>query len=265
MHIAVCIKQILDPEIPPRDFRLNATSTAPEPGKAAYVISPFDENALEIALQIKEQHPDCRITVISVGPSRVKDALRKALAMGCDAAVQLTDPRFEALDSIGTAQVLAATLQRLGAVDLVLCGRQAGDWDAGQVGGLLAEILELPSVHFVPRIQWTGSAFHLERELPDGMETLEAEAPLLATITNADGNQPRLPKVRDIMQAQRKPLELLDADMLGIDPESLAPWTETVSLALAERQNSCAMVAGDDPSELAANLLADLRRRKILA
>src|SRR3954447_24438490 len=125
MHIAVCIKQVPDPEIPTGQFKVDETarSVIPPPGVAP-VISTFDLHAIEAAVQLKESQGG-KVTVISLGSPAVKDALKRAIAMGCDAAVQLEDAAFEGSDSFATAKVLAAAIRKLGDVDIVLSGRQA--------------------------------------------------------------------------------------------------------------------------------------------
>src|SRR5579883_737578 len=143
MDIVVCIKQVPDPEIPTSQFKVDevAKRVVPPEGVAP-VISTFDLHAIEAAIQLKEQHGG-KVTVISLGPPSVRDALKRAIAMGCDAAVQLEDPAFEGGDSYATAVALAAAIKKLGTFDLVLTGRQAADWDSGQAPAALAELLDV--------------------------------------------------------------------------------------------------------------------------
>jgi electron transfer flavoprotein beta subunit len=149
MDIVVCIKQVPDPEIPTNQFKVDeATKRVVPPQGVAPVISTFDLHAIEAAIQLKEQHGG-KVTVISLGPATVRDALKRAIAMGCDAAVQLEDAAFEGGDSYATAVALAAAIQKVGAFDLVLTGRQASDWDSGQAPAALAEVLGVAGA--VPR------------------------------------------------------------------------------------------------------------------
>ena len=152
MRVLVCIKQILDPEIPARNFQVDPVLPQAIQGDAAWVINPFDANAVEIALQLKDQRKDCTVTALSLGGETCGKALRHTLAMGCDEAIWLRDPMFADLDSSGTANVISRGIQKAGQIDLVLCGRQAGDWDMGQVGLMIAEELCLKCISLVSQV-----------------------------------------------------------------------------------------------------------------
>lgn len=145
MNTIVCIKQILDPEIPARDFRIDAVNREAERGGANLVTNIFCENALETALQFREAHGG-KITALSCGPDGAEDVLRKALALKADEAALVVNEAARNPDPLFVARALAAGIRKLGEFDLVLLGREAGDWGAGQTGGLLAEELGLPCV-----------------------------------------------------------------------------------------------------------------------
>src|SRR5919202_3762773 len=124
MDIVVCIKQVPDPEIPTSQFRVDEAAKRVMPPEGVQpVVSTFDLHAIEAAIQVKEQHGG-QVTALSLGPASVRDALKRAIAMGCDAAVQLEDPAFEGGDSYATATALAAAIRKVGPFDLVLTGRQ---------------------------------------------------------------------------------------------------------------------------------------------
>ena len=144
--IAVCVKQVVDPEAPLSLFQLadDGKSLVPPPGTPP-VLSSFDENALEAALRIKDE-VSARVIVLSLGNKLAKPVLKKTLAAGADELILLDDDRFADLDGYGTAEALSAAIQKLGLVDLVLCGRQAADTDAGQVGFGIARMLDLPAI-----------------------------------------------------------------------------------------------------------------------
>lgn len=275
MNIAVCIKQILDPELPPRDFQVDRQAKKAVAANAPLVISPFDENALEVALKLREKLGQGKVTVITAGPQSAQDALRKALAMKADEAVHVSDPVLEALDSDGIASVLAAAIRKLGGFDLVLFGRQAGDWDFGQVGSLVAEKLELPCVTFVSRVEpagpaganGTGPLLTLRREADSGFEILEAHVPLVVTVTNDETNAPRLPSVRDTMMAFRKPIQNLSFGDLGLDASALtaaAAYVEVRDLFIPVQEGHCEMIPGENGEEMAVNLARKLADLKIL-
>ena len=153
MNILVCLKQILDPEIPARDFRVDPPEREAERGSANLVTNIFCENALETALQLRERIGNAKITVLSYGQPSAEDSLRKALAMKADAAALVVNDGNANPDPLTTARVLAAAIRKLGAFDLIMVGREAGDWGAGQTGGLIAEELGMPCVSFVDRIE----------------------------------------------------------------------------------------------------------------
>lgn len=266
MHIVVCIKQILDPEIPPRDFRIDPDAKQAARGKAGLVISPFDENALELGLQLKEKN-GAKLTVITLGEDEAVEALRKALALGADQVVLAKDEAFQGLDSYGTAHVLAKSIEKLGDVNLVLLGRQAGDWDIGLVGSLVAEELGMPCVTFVPEIEIAGETAKLKREVEGGFDVIEARLPVVATVTNAESNQIRLPKVKDVMMAHRKPVTTWGAADLGVDAARLSAGARAVEveeLFIPETDSSCEFIEGEDGAEKARNLVRKLQDLKVL-
>src|SRR5262252_521524 len=168
MNILVCLKQILDPEIPARDFRVDSARREAEQGSANLVTNIFCENALETALQLREKSGAGQITVLSFGPASAEDSLRKALAMKADTAALVRNERHPHPDPLLVAKVLAAAIRKLGSFDLIMVGREAGDWGAGQTGGLLAEELDLPCVSFVDQIASDGPRLRLRRQTDSG-------------------------------------------------------------------------------------------------
>ena len=150
LRIIVCIKQVLDPEAPSSTFRVDSETKRVIPPKGVPpVLNPFDENALEAALRIKDTQ-GAQITVISMGRNLAKPIVRKSLAAGADELILLEDDAFEDLDSYSTAYILAVAIKKNGQYDLVLCGREAADTDAGQVGSGIAEILGHPEHYRSP-------------------------------------------------------------------------------------------------------------------
>ncbi|HEX6732054.1 MAG TPA: electron transfer flavoprotein subunit beta/FixA family protein [Pyrinomonadaceae bacterium] len=251
MRILVCIKQIIDPEIPARDFRIDPVKREAERGSANLVTNIFCENALEMALQLREHIGGAEITALSCGPPAAEDSLRKALAMKADAAALVVDERSNP-DPLTVARILAAAIRRLGPFDLILVGREAGDWGAGQTGGLLAEELEIPCVSFVDRIESAKGKLLLRRQTDTGWELLEAAPPIVVTITNDENNVPRIPKVRDVMMSYRQPLTKWTRDDLHIatsDSPTGNNYYEVVHLLIPERETRCEFVGGDTLDE----------------
>src|SRR5512135_1428276 len=156
MNILVCLKQILDPEIPARDFRIDAGRREAARGSANLVTNIFCENALETALQFRDRGNEAKITVISYGAASAEDSLRKALAMKADAAALVVNDGNAHPDPLTVARVLAGAARKLGPFDLILTGRESGDWGAGQTGALLAEELGWPCIAFADDIDRSG-------------------------------------------------------------------------------------------------------------
>ena len=149
MHLAICIKHIPDPEAAFSMFSIDEQTKKVIPTSGLkHVVSPFDEQAIEAALRIREQHAGTRITVITLGNEASRNALKHGLAMGADDGVLLADAAFEDGDAYTTVLTLTAALKKLGAIDLVLTGRQAADGDAGLVGAGIAERMDVPVISF---------------------------------------------------------------------------------------------------------------------
>jgi electron transfer flavoprotein beta subunit len=252
MNILVCLKQILDPEVPARDFRVAPLKREAERGSANLVTNIFCENALETALQLRERTGGAKITVLSYGQPSAEDSLRKALAMKADAAVLVVNDGNTNPDPLTAARVLSAAIGKLGTFDLIMVGREAGDWGAGQTGGLIAEELGLPCVSFVDHVETVNGKLRLKRQTDTGWELLEAEPPVVLTVTNDEHNVPRIPKVRDVMMSYRQPLTTLTLDDLGIDADEARAgniYYEVAELAVPHKETRCELVNGDTLDE----------------
>lgn len=249
MNIIVCLKQILDPEIPVRDFRVDAEKREAVRGNANLVTNIFCENALETALQFREKSaPDAKITALIFGADSAEDSLRKALAMKADSAVLVTNDGAANPDPLAVAQVLAAAIRKLGAFDLVMVGRESGDWGVGQTGGLLAEELGCASVSFVDSVDKNGDGLLLKRQTDNGWEKVEAKTPLVVTVTNNDQNVPRIPKTRDIMMSSRQPITKLSLEDIGVNAAEIrsgGSYYDIVELAIPVKDINCEFVGGD--------------------
>src|SRR5829696_1498517 len=249
MNILVCLKQILDPEVPARDFRVDAARREAEQGSASLVTNIFCENALETALQLRERAGGGKITVLSYGRPTAEDSLRKALAMKADAAALVVNEGEGAPDPLAVAKVLAAAIKKLGEFDLVMTGREAGDWGAGQTGGLLAEELGLPCVCFVDTIEAGGGTLRFRRQTDAGWEVFEAAPPVVVTVTNDEHNVPRIPKVRDVMMSYRQPLTKFTLADLGLAAGAENDYYEVAELFIPQKETRCDFVSGDTLDE----------------
>jgi len=262
VNTIVCAKQVLDPEIPPAKFKIDpeAKRVIPPPGVPP-VISVYDERAVEAACRLKDKHSG-KITVISMGSEKAADVIKHAISMGADEGFVLQDPAFEDLDSFGTAYVLGKAIQKVGAYDLILCGRQAADWGAGQVGSILAEILGIPVVTLACDIQAVEKTLRVKRIVNDGFEILEAPMPCLVTVSSEIG-LPRLPAGVRLMMARKKQIPIWKAEDIGAEPSQLdrtKAHTEITGLSVPTRKTECEIISGTTPAEAAAKLAVELAK-----
>ncbi len=257
MNIIVCVKQVIDTgaALALKDGRVD-TEGLPR------VLNPYDEYAVEEAVRIREQSPeDTTVTLLTLGPDKFKDTLRKGLAMGADQAVHLQDPAFEGLDGLGVATALSQAIRTLDH-DLILCGRQAVDDDMAQIGPAIAVLLEIPYVAVVTRLQLADDRQRAEvtRQIEGGSEIIEAPLPLLLTCQKGL-NEPRLPSLKGIMAAKKKEITTLDAAAIGFDAEVVGATANRVretSLSLPPVRNKGIILEGT-PQEACSQLVRTLR------
>ena len=267
MHIVVCVKQVPDWDIPPSSFKVDeAAKRVVSPPGVAPVRSQFDEIGVEAAMRLKDQSPDTKITIMSMGPEEARDAIKHSLAMGADEGLLLTDPLFEDLDWYQIALVLSTAVKKLDAVDFVICGRQAVDWDMGVTGTGIAELLDWPALTIGKDVQVNDGTAVVERVLMDGFETVEASLPVVATVSNELG-EPRYPKLQQIMQAARKQVTVWSAADLGLDASQLGEEARKLTLErlyIPESDTECEIIEGDTPEEKAQNLARKLSEAKLI-
>jgi electron transfer flavoprotein beta subunit len=267
MKIVVCVKQIPNPEAAFSMLTVNeqAKKVLPAPG-LPLVMSPFDEQAVEAALRIREKGAQANILALSIGPDSARNTLKHALAMGADEAVLVSGAELADCTGEATALVLAAAIRQLGPVDLVLTGRQAADWDAGIVGCALGELLGWPVVTFGRSVEAAALHARVERVLADGFETIEAELPAVVTISNEIGPA-RAPSLRETMRAARKPLTVRSPADMGLDAEGIAAMAaRRVRERLFEpvHENQCELIPGPDERAQAATLARRLRDARLV-
>jgi electron transfer flavoprotein beta subunit len=200
MHIAVCVNHVPDTET---KIKIAGDGVSLDRAGVNFILGPYDEFAVEEGLRLRERFPGSTVTALSLGPDAHKDTLRKALAMGVDKAILLKDdnPR----DSYGVAFGLAGELRSL-SPDIILLGKQSIDYDGGQVGPMIAELLGLPSVSVVVKLEIEGTRVRAEREIEGGREVVETSLPALFTAQKGL-NDPRYPSLKGIMAARSKPIE----------------------------------------------------------
>jgi electron transfer flavoprotein beta subunit len=241
MKIVVCVKQVPDTET-----RIRVADGKVMETDVNWIVSPYDEFALEEALKIKEAKGG-EVVLLSLGPERVTSALRNGLAMGADSAVHLKDAKFDSADTLGIAQALAAAVKTL-SPDLVLAGQQGVGGDNSQVPGLLAELLDWPQVTVAVKVEIQDGKAVVEREIEGAHERWETTLP--AVISAQKGlNEPRYASLKGIMAAKKKLIETKDAAVLGLSAESLAPRTRVTAMEMPPARGTVKMIEGDPETQ----------------
>ena len=262
MNIVVCVKQVPDPEIPPARFQIDPEGKKVLPPEGvAPVVSVFDERAVEAALRIKDQY-QAKVTVVTLGPPAAKSVVRHALSMGADEGIHVQQDTGRDLDSFETAHILAKAIKKIGEYSLILCGRQAADWDAGQVGPIIAENLGIPVVTVARRVDVADGKVRVESVIQDGYRVIDVPTPALVTVSSEIG-LPRLPTGVQILKATRIKitdwrLNDIDVDLTGIRRG------EILKLYIPVREAKCQFIEADTLPEAAEKLAFCLRKAKII-
>jgi electron transfer flavoprotein beta subunit len=255
VKIIVCAKQIPDPEAPFSNVSVNVEKKevlvdAPD------VISPYDENALEAAIKIKEEVGG-KITVLSMGRKVSDTVLRKTVAAGADQLILLEDPAFERLESRSIAAVLSAAIKKIGGYDLIMTGRQAGDWDSGQVGLILAETLGIPAISLARSIKVQDDSVVVEKIVPVGYEVVEAGLPALVTVSNEVGELRYVARTK-MMALLRRPMTIpkWGTKQLDLSAEALKAVQLAELCPPPDMRRECVFLEGASPDEKAGKLAA---------
>jgi len=265
MHIIVCMKQVPDPEGPRDAFEINKVSGMVEPRGIPPVLSLFDENALEMALRIKDVHHDgTKISVLSMGKRIPNAVMLKALAVGADELVKVEDERLDAglLDSFATAMILAAAIRKM-PHDLIIVGRQSADFNNGQVGIGLAHILDLPVITLARMVRVHGGNVEIERVLANGHEVVVAPIPAVIMASNEVGEL-RYPTMIQRREAKQKPIHtwgLNDTGFTAIpSPRLIRKRLYAPELQLRQ----CRIFGGVAPAEAGKNLALQLKEDRVI-
>lgn len=256
LSIIVCAKQIPDPEAPLADVTVDG-ETMEVVVDAPHVISPFDENALEAALQLQEEVGG-KVTVLSLGRKVSDTVLRKSLAAGADELILLQDDSFEKLDSHSIAAALADAIRKIGEYDLVLTGRQAGDWDFGQVGLILGEMLELPCIGMAREIKVEEGNVLVKKNVPGGYEQVRAAMPSLVTVSNEIGELRYISRSRMMkMLRSRASIPSWSSEDFISSPEGLSQMEIVTLSSPPDMSRDCTFLDGTTSDEK-ADQLADV-------
>ena len=263
MQIIVCIKQVPD-TASLHTLKINPKTNTLMRDTAPAIINPFDENAIEEGVHLKEKYGG-EVTVISMGPPQVEKALRDVLAMGADNAILLSDRTFAGADTLATSYTLASAIKKIGKFDLILFGKQAIDGDTAQVGPGVAEHLGLPQITYVRKIEIEDGKLRAERTLEDSFELVQTKLPCVVTVTK-EINTPRYPSLKGIMKAKKAPIAVWDMKEMGVDPERAGlkgSPTQVIKIFTPEMRSKGEMLQGA-PEEIVESLINKLRERKVL-
>jgi electron transfer flavoprotein beta subunit len=225
-NIVVLVKQVPDTY---SERKLSDGDHTLDRDSADAVLDEINERAIEEALQIKEAS-DGEVTVVSVGPDRATDAIRKALSMGADKAVHVVDDALHGADMLQTAKVLAKAIGTVEDVDLIIAGNEASDGTGGAIPAMLAELLGYPQLTHAREVTVEGSTIKVTRETEEGLTHLEANLPAVVSVSEKI-NEPRYPSFKGIMAAKKKPVETLGIADLGIDASEVGlanAWSTVV-------------------------------------
>jgi electron transfer flavoprotein beta subunit len=240
MNVVVCVKQVPDPnsagQLDPSTHNLKREGVE-------VVLDPGDEYGIEAGLQLAEATGG-QVTVVSMGPEKALDAIRKALAMGAAKGVLVSDPALAGSDALTTAKVLAAAIRRE-QFDLVVTATESTDGYTGVVPQMLAELLDVPSVTFAKRVEADGSTLKVNRQTEAGYDVVEADLPAVLSVT-AGVFEPRYPSLKGIMAAKSKPVDKLGLSDLGLDGLGGASAGQSITSVQPAEERKAGEVVEDD-------------------
>lgn len=259
MKIIVCVKQV-----PDSAARVIVEDGQVTWGDAPLVINPWDEYAVETALLQAEEHGG-DVTAISIGGESAKEALKHALAMGCNEAILVSDPELERIDSLTTAKVLAAAIQKVGEIDLAFFGRQAIDGDVGVTAAQTARVLGWPAftlVSAISELDLDAGTIRVERSIEEGRQTVEGNLPGVVSVVK-DIGEPRYPSFMGIRKASRANIPTLSLAELEVgDLRKVVEWPEMMNPP--KREIKTEMIEGESPTEIAEKLADKILEEKVL-
>lgn len=248
MNIIVCIKQVPGTT----EVKINPeTNTLVREG-IKNVINPFDTYALEEGIRLKERFGG-KVTVVSMGPPQAEEALKEAISLGADEAILLSDRAFAGADTWATAFTLSAAVKKISQFDIIVCGRQTLDGDTGQVGPELSEMLQVPFVGYVSKIEEIGNGkMKVQRLIEEGHEIIESPVPAVISVTK-EINVPRLPSLRGIMKAKNATVTVWKLADLGVDAGSVGlagSSTKVIKIFFPQRVSRVEVFSGEAESQV---------------
>jgi electron transfer flavoprotein beta subunit len=256
LKIIACIKQVPDSEA-----KVRAEGGKVSWGDAPLVINPFDEYAVEGALQQKEA-TNGTVTALCIGPESAKEALKHALAMGADDAILVSDLAINEIDSVGAARVLAAAIQKIGGVDMVVFGRQTLDSGSGLTPAQTARVLGWPMLGLAGQIKVEDENVTVERVIEEGRQIVKAKSPVVISVVQSIG-EPRYPSFMGIRKASKTEIPIWSLNDLGVSaPAPVVTRTELMNPPA--RDTKVEIITGDSPTEIADKLADKILAEKVL-
>ena len=260
MNIVVCVKQT-----PDTAATLTVVDGKATWGEAPLVLNPWDEYAVEQALLTQEAEGG-KVTAICLGPETAEEALKQALAMGCDEAILIRDPLFDSADSLVASRVLVAGIRKLDEVDLLFVGKSAVDTDTGVMGPQVARRLEWPSLNLVaaiPELDSGAKTITVERLLEEGRQVVSGPLPAVVSVVK-EINEPRYPSFMGIRKASKAEIPRWSAADIGLDGDVQPALTWPEIHVPAKGETKCEIIEGGDPTEIATKLVDRLFEEKVI-
>jgi len=254
MNIIVCVKHVPDTAA---KVELKPDAQSIDTSNLAYVLNPYDEYAVEEAMQLKEKFGG-EVTLITMGPKEADEALRTGLAMGADKGIHICDDKLAGSDALVTAKLLSAAIKTL-PYDIIFCGKLAVDTNNGQVGAMVAELLNIPHQTALTKLEIKDKIATVQKDVEGGKAVVETQLPALFT-TEKDLNKPRYPSLPGIMKARQKEVKMIDLSALQLDEKSVGKEGSLVhieELSLPPKREAGKIIEGE-PKEAAAQLVKEL-------
>lgn len=250
MNIVVCVKQVPDTEA---QIKVKSDGSGIDESGIKWIMSPYDEYGVEEGLRLKEKFGG-EVAIVSLGPARVMETIRTALAMGGDKGIHISDPAFDGADAYTTAAAIAAAIKAI-PHDIIFCGQRAIDDDAGQVGPILAELLGIPQLTVVTKVDVDGNSIKVIKPIEGAQLLMESTLPCVVTAQKGL-NEPRYASLPGIMKAKKKPVDTKDAAVLGVIVNVKAKVARFIP---PPARAAGKIVGGDDPAAKAVGLAKLLR------
>jgi len=259
MDVIVCVKHV--PETAEADIKIDPAGKSIEKSGLVFDINEWDDYALEEAVQIKEKHGGT-VTAITIGPEDTDSTLRKCLARGADNAIRITDPKFEGADSYAIAKILHNAIKDL-SFNIVLTGALAGDDGYTATGPMLAELLGIPYVTMVKKIEFNGDFAKVNRELEGGLEEI-VEVKLPAVLTIQTGiNEPRYVSIMGIRKAMQREIKVLGLADVGLKEDEIGSWIKIEKMYVPPVEKQAEFLEGN-PDEVAKKIAELLKARGLI-